>query len=403
MAACQTIILLVLLVVMTMRWQRFLSSLKMVVPYIVIIAICIMSTLWSDHPLSTLRRGVTLGICVMFGVYCYDAFGLRRLIHILSFVAMSLAVLSLLAYFVMPQIGREQAIEYNDAMRGVFAQKNGMAEYMLLGIVCRSYIFIENMRLVPFCLSVALLYSCIVLAHSVTSLLIATIVLITTVWLVVRDKPRVRLAFGFAASSTFLLLISGIVLMPDQMFEALGRDETLTGRLPLWNLVISAIAERPLLGHGYSGFWDANSIDVQYLWQRAGWMAPDSHNGYLDIMLQIGVLGIALYGWLWVRVLRLGWKAWQSGTLPIAAWIILFMMVNLMVNLDEGPLPWADEFTAAGPAVLITLERWNKSHWRSGLQGGQRGLTQQQPVQQVTSVRTKSAAAQSGHGIYGNG
>ncbi len=403
MATCQTIILLVLLFVMTIRWQRFLSSLKMVVPYIVIVAVCITSMLWSDHPLSTLRRGVTLGICVMFGVYCFDTFGLRRLIQMLSFVAISLAIFSLLAYFAMPEIGREQAAEYNDAMRGVFAQKNGMAEFMLLGIVCRSYFFIENRRLVPFCFSVALLYICIILGHSVTSLLIATIVLVTTGWVVVRDKPRVRLAFGFVALSGCLLLVSGLLLMPDQMFNVLGRDETLTGRLPLWGLVISAIADRPLLGHGYSGFWDADSIDVQYLWQRAGWVAPDSHNGYLDIMLQIGLLGIGLYAWLWARILLLGFRAWRSGSLPTTAWIILFMMINLMVNLDEGPLPWADEFTAAGPSALIALERWNKCHGRDGVLSRQRRFTQQQFVRQVTPVQTNGAAAQSGHGIYGDG
>jgi len=415
MATCQALILVILIITMTLRRRRILPLLGLITPYLLIVAVCIGSTLWSDHPLSTLRRGSTLAICVMFGVYCYDAFGLRKLVTIISAVAISLSVVSLLAFFALPQVGQEQAIEYGGAMRGVFAQKNGMAEYMLLGIVCCSYKVIETKQTIRFFFSVTLLYACIILGQSVTSLLIATLVLVMTGWLVARKAPRARLIFAFAVSSFFIIFIAALVLAPDQVFQLLGRDQTLTGRLPLWRLVISAIAERPLLGHGYSGFWDANSIEVQYLWQRAGWVAPDSHNGYLDIVLQIGVFGIVLYGWLWVRILRLGWKASRSGTLPIAAWILLFMVINLLVNLDEGPLPWADEFTAAGPAALITLELWNMRYRRStGSTGRSRAILDPHLMRAVIPMRTagRLAAAgpsqanvmpNTGHRGFGNG
>lgn len=365
MAAGQFLILCVLVCVVTKRWRRILPLLRFITPYFLIVSLCIASSLWSEYPLSTLRRSITLGVCIMFGVYCYEAFGLSRLIHMVSGVAMFLGVLSLIVYFVAPKIGQEPNVDiYGTAMRGVFSQKNGMAGFMLLGIVCVSYRAIDQRRLTTFVLSALLLYVCIALGRSVSALLIATVILVLTGWLLLREKPHACAMFTFIGSSVTAVLIAGLILMPDEMLQLLGRDASLTGRLPLWRQVIATIADRPLLGYGYSGFWNAGSLDVQYLWQRAGWMAPDSHNGYLDVMLQTGVLGILLYVWLWTRIIRLALKAWYSGTLPVAIWVLLLMLTNVLVNLDEGPLPWADDFTAVGVSALISVEVWNQRRQR---------------------------------------
>ena len=369
MAACQFLILGILICVVAARWQRILPLFRFMVPYLLIIGLCIASVLWSDYPIATVRRSITLAVCVIFGVYCYDSFGLARLTSIVSAIAIFLGALSIFISLIVPSIGYDPTTEDKDAMRGVFSQKNGLADFMLLGIACRCYQVIQDRRMPRFLGAVALLYLCIFFSRSVSSLLISTLVLVVVIWLLLLGRPRARLVFAFVAISLFIILFFGSLFLPDEIFLALGRDESLSGRVPLWEGVLATIGDRPLLGYGYSGFWNADSVDVQYLWQRAGWPAPDSHNGYLDILLHIGVVGLALYGWLWTRIIRLGILAQKAGTLPAATWILLFMLINALVNLAEGPLPWANAFTAMAPPALLSVSVWEQKRQRAASAG----------------------------------
>ena len=137
------------------------------------------------------------------------------------------------------------------------------------------------------------------------------------------------------------------------VFALVGRDSSLTGRLPLWQEVFKEIAKRPLLGYGYSGFWVAESKEVQYLWLKVGWPAPSAHDGYLDIVLQIGLIGLVLYIAMWTRVIKRNIIIARVGGVPETLWITSFMVVNVLLNIDEGPLPYPDEFTLMMPACLI--------------------------------------------------
>ena len=151
-----------------------------------------------------------------------------------------------------------------------------------------------------------------------------------------------------------------LALAPKAVWGLLGRDASLTGRAPLWRQVLRAVAERPLLGHGYAGFWSDDSPQVQYLWLLAGWRAPDSHNGYLDTALQLGAAGLGGYLFLWGRVLSRAVRAARAGGLRESRWVLLFMLVNIVLNLDEGPMPFPDGFTLMMPGALAALGAWHE-------------------------------------------
>jgi exopolysaccharide production protein ExoQ len=51
--------------------------------------------------------------------------------------------------------------------------------------------------------------------------------------------------------------------------------------------------ERPLLGYGYGAFWLGERGPSARVW-AVTWDAVHAHNGYLDLWLQIGVIGALL-------------------------------------------------------------------------------------------------------------
>jgi len=77
-------------------------------------------------------------------------------------------------------------------------------------------------------------------------------------------------------------------------------------------------------------------------------------------MLQIGIVGLLLYVWVWGGIIKNSLVAWWRKSLPEARWILLFMLVNLLLNMDEGPLPYPDQFTVLMPGSILLLRSWQR-------------------------------------------
>lgn len=123
--------------------------------------------------------------------------------------------------------------------------------------------------------------------------------------------------------------------------SALGRDSTLTGRTEVWADVIPALSQRPLLGYGLESFWtDA---------RRKQYYIPNAHNGYLDILLEFGEVGLGFYA-IWLlssarqlhRALRLDYR-WAS-------FAISLLLMLLIYNSTESAF---DSLNAYPTAVLL--------------------------------------------------
>lgn len=67
---------------------------------------------------------------------------------------------------------------------------------------------------------------------------------------------------------------------------------TLTGRIPLWEIVLSEIQDHPWLGVGFAAFW--NPHNYPRMEQLVGFPVVSAHNGFLDMLLVLGVVGLAL-------------------------------------------------------------------------------------------------------------
>ena len=75
-----------------------------------------------------------------------------------------------------------------------------------------------------------------------------------------------------------------------QLAGAVGRDPTLTDRTKIWHLLLS-MHTNPLLGTGYESFWLGPRLVK--IWQRFG-PINEAHNGYLEVYLNLGLIGLFL-------------------------------------------------------------------------------------------------------------
>lgn len=83
------------------------------------------------------------------------------------------------------------------------------------------------------------------------------------------------------------------------VLEATGRDMTLTDRTLIWKDVLINAQKSPVVGVGFGAFWVGHLGYAMYPldnWSRVtpGWRPGQGHNGYIDVYIDLGVIGVAL-------------------------------------------------------------------------------------------------------------
>jgi O-antigen ligase len=113
---------------------------------------------------------------------------------------------------------------------------------------------------------------------------------------------------------------------------SLGRDTTFTGRASLWEDVIN-LSGNPIIGVGYESFWLGQRIAA--LWEKYPFKPMTSHNGYLEIYLNLGIIGLVLLAgvllFAYRRIQRELIANFECGQFGIAVFIIL-----LIYNFTEA-------------------------------------------------------------------
>jgi O-antigen ligase len=136
----------------------------------------------------------------------------------------------------------------------------------------------------------------IVKADSMTSLscfaLAGSVMVLSTQRWIIRWRGSVHfIACGAVALPLFALFINTV----GTLVHSLGRNSTLTGRTSIWRAVLS-MHTNPLVGTGFESFWLGNRL--QAVWNMSVKGIQEAHNGYIELYLNLGWVGICLLGWL---------------------------------------------------------------------------------------------------------
>lgn len=101
-------------------------------------------------------------------------------------------------------------------------------------------------------------------------------------------------AAHLVTAAVIAIALSGLFVDPQTMLKSIGRDPTLTGRTEIWHAVLS-LPTNPLLGHGFESFWMGDRLR-QIMILTKGQPLQEAHNGYLEVYLNLGLIGDALLG-----------------------------------------------------------------------------------------------------------
>jgi exopolysaccharide production protein ExoQ len=332
-----TALILAALIVLIARGREVGRLLRANSPILLFLLYCGLSVFWSDFPDVAFKRWIrAVGDIAMVLVVLTDhhpGAAVKGLLARTAFVILPSSILSDLG---RGAIGREYhfGLTTNKNMFGLISMLLGIgAVWSFLGISQGGKSVGRTRRLFAYGSLVAMAAWCLWTSNSTTSatcfLLGSAFIVAIRRWSLARKPAVVHLA---VASLIILALYASILNPSVGIASAMGKDPTLTGRTDVWRAIIP-MTPSPWFGAGFESFWLGSRLTK--LWNKFVWHPNEAHDGYLEVYLNLGWMGVILLAVVMVagyrKVVRRVRQDVETGGLCLA-----YFVVAVIYNITEA-------------------------------------------------------------------
>lgn len=337
------------LLLSTARTNALDRALAISLPVNFLLVYSCISLLWAIAPEVGVRRFVLTAIIICSVFIAVTDLGAERSLRILRVILSGVLLANFVAALLVPGIGVHQYEPGGDPSligdwRGIFPEKN------LTGSVCAVTLLIYALDPTPGSRRTRLLLILAALAFLVqtgskTSIGIGAVALLGGLC-----YRRYALWMWPMVLSTLALVAIGSAMAVyaswDRIEALFDRQDAFTGRTQIWSIIFAYLRDGWLTGAGYGSFWNIGPGSPVYHYARNdSWLTTvaSSHNGYLDVAVQIGVPGLliaifALYVHPLVRLLI------DKTRKPEGALLCALLLFCAGQNLTEATMLDRDQF-----------------------------------------------------------
>jgi len=314
--AVLTLLILLAFIVLHSRAERTRQILSRNKWLIVLFFYMLASVLWSNFPAISFRRCMrSMGTFVVVLVVLTEGEPLEAMGTLLRRLYLVCIPLSIVAIKYFRNIG----VYYNwsgveEQWMGLSTDKNSLGQVAMCSGLFFTWRILQNWNRQRLSVDLLLLVLTLWLlrgsktSHSSTAIIgfiIGVVVLFGLQYIKKRAADAKRIILG---ATMALILLAPLGYLAFEAFdttpvgmvlEATGRDMTLTDRTLLWADVLNNAAKSPVAGVGFGAFWVGEIGYAMYPlpnWSRKtpGWRPGEAHNGYVDIYVDLGLIGLAL-------------------------------------------------------------------------------------------------------------
>ena len=360
------------ILLIALRWRKVVALVIKEQLLWVVVGLVIASLLWSDVPMFTLEKMLPLVRVTVFGVYFASCYTLKEQMQLLAWTFGIAAVGSFLVCIAVPRygvvgagliVGQEELI-HAGAWRGLYVHKTILGGMMSLGALSFLCCACSNYKY-RWLMWAGFGFSVFMLLRSTTKAALGILIIILIIFVPFYRSLRWNYNSLFRWL-TILLIIGGCIILwnwanyENTIFARFGKDITITGRTELWSPLIDKIWDRPWLGYGYETFWGGGwKGKSAYIWRqlKPGFEPPHAHNGFLEVWLDIGLLGLGtlilsmftvfLRSIIWLRLNKA-----PEGLVPLT-----YLTVLILINLTESSLMRPEILWLFYVTVTLSLHR----------------------------------------------
>lgn len=263
-----------------------------------LIAWCWISLSWSLEPSITLRRLFLTTMIIMIIFMIVERTGYERAVRTVLVTLILVLFLNYAMVIVNPTAGIHQARDILDPelagdWKGILPQKNYTGAICAITIILLVFSGGWIHPLIRFSLAAASAFFLYKTGSKTSMILIFAALIVGGLFL--RSDPRFRTLLA-----PTLIICAGLSVLFGQFYwtdilSRLSQGDALTGRGLIWSVLAAYARDHWLLGTGYAAFWNIGDDSPVYDY-TASWVRElgTGHNGYLDMLVTTGVIGLAL-------------------------------------------------------------------------------------------------------------
>jgi hypothetical protein len=165
------------------------------------------------------------------------------------------------------------------------------------------------------------------------------VVIAAIVAMVAEGKPRPTRHKIYRAtlwSSLFGLFLVAVYWV--EITDLLGKSPDASGRFFIWQTVWQLVQEKWLVGWGWISHWIPGVAPYDGLIVIENVPHFHAHNAFLDVWLQLGIVGLLVFVWLLGTTFVRVWKVAVVHTNPLYFWPLFAFMVIATQALTESRL-----------------------------------------------------------------
>ena len=307
--------------------------------YLFAVVIIALSMLVARDKTAEMITCVQLYVLMIFSIWMTQQYSLEQVVEFLCRAQMFFIFFTLVLTVLFPRYAFSSEVNENDFV-GLIITKNASATELAFGILMHLLLFRlrkKNHRPIGLYIPAMLTLQIVLMlmCRATGALLSLSIVTVYLFVLPRRNDRKKRLPLGFVyviASIGFLFAALSILPLFEPMLNALGKDATLTGRVPIWNRLITVMSEsHTLTGYGYEMFWrDEEAVKLFHIgFDRNTWarqMTTGSHNVIMEMWVNTGLIGVSMYLFLFLDSFRSAASMEDDQYLYCCAFVLLFMI-----------------------------------------------------------------------------
>jgi len=290
------------LVILSQNYHKVISLIKSEKYLSLFILLCLISALWSDYSLLSIKRSFQL--FVIFVVIIEALVIIEPSILLKQFKI----VVSLYLFFnLFAGLRIGAAIDpIFQTWRGIEVQKNHLAQTSLYCLLSSVVFFsFDKKMLVKLYDGLLILISVFLIYKARSSTAILVLLMIIFVGLIFQIES-IFSKFGFGRSFLALIFLFFLgftfifLFFSSDIFSLIpgyfGKDMTLSGRVDIWEFAWNDIEKKIILGYGFATYWIMGTPRLEIFADLfEGFKVNQAHNGFIEIMLQLGFVGLIFF------------------------------------------------------------------------------------------------------------
>lgn len=328
-------------------------------PLAALVLVMAVSALWVDNVSYGLMATAGAAVVIATGLAVGRGLSLQTVLEVTNRTTVVIGGGSIALAILVPQYALHSGPAYSGTLIGIYISKNSLAVVMLFGAVATLFrTWPKGKGLRRAAGSFAVYGTVFWLTQSATTIAILGACLLLRwlygVW--IRASSRSRAAgFALALGPALAIALFGWSIYTG-ILTALDRDVTLTGRTAIWEAALSAWRTRPWTGIGWGGF-ETDSLVGAIQVASYGWVRNHAHSGFVQVLVELGIIGIAVLGFALVATLWQIARTIRSRPTLANGWLLAVFLTFVAHNVTEQSMRLLPLFMLALAYGACTQQR----------------------------------------------